>query len=70
MSHTLVVISNTIDSLAKEPRRNKSAIEALMLSRERIERLEAALDVVIEQAKGNGLSAATIYDLESLLCSC
>ena len=68
---TTDLISSRIDLLvATAPRANASNIEVLMLARERIERLEAAIDVALDQHKRDGaMSASVAYDLEMLLCS-
>ena len=67
---TTDLISSHIDLLtATAPRANASNIEVLMLARERIERLEAAINVAVEQHKSGGMAPATVYDLENLLCS-
>lgn len=68
---TTDLISSHIDLLtATAPRANASNIEVLMLARERIERLEAAIDVALYQHKRDGaISASVAYDLEMLLCS-
>ena len=67
---TTDLISSRIDLLiATAPRANASSIEVLMLARERIERLEAAIGVALHQHKLGGMSPATAYDLEMLLCT-
>ena len=68
---TTDLISSHIDLLtATAPRANASSIEVLMLARERIERLEATIDVALDQHKRDGaMSASVAYDLEMLLCS-
>ena len=68
---TTDLISSRIDLLvATAPRANASNIEVLMLARERIERLEAAIGVALDQHKRDGvISAPVAYDLEMLLCS-
>lgn len=67
---TTDIISSHIDLLvATAPRTNASNIEVLMLARERIERLEAAIDVVVAQHKDNGVTVATVHNLEQLLCT-
>lgn len=56
----------TIGRLASENielRKRVSELEA------HVERLEAAINVAVEQHKNGGMAPATVYDLENLLCS-
>ena len=68
---TTDLISSHIDLLtATAPRASASNVEVLMLARERIERLEAAIDVALDQHKRDGaMSAPVAHNLEMLLCS-